>query len=380
MDNPLTWVEVSRSSISHNIAAFKKLIGKKRILCAAVKANAYGHGLQQCAPVMLEAGADWLGVNALFEAMSLRAAGIKAPVYIMGYIPVDELSTAVVEGFHFVVYNEETLHALARITKKLSQPAFTHLKVETGIYRQGAANGQLQKILRIYKENPLVKLEGIAAHFANIEDTTDHSYALFQLNNFNKTLEQVKRAGLKVKYVHMANTAATILFPKTYFNMVRTGIGNYGMWPSNETYISSLREGKKIELKSALVWKTKVAQVKIVPSGSTIGYGCTYKTTRPSKIAVLPVGYYDGYDRGLSNNGYVLIHGKRAHIRGRVCMNMVMVDVTDIPDVQMEDEAVLLGKQEKENITPDQMAGWLGTINYEVTTRIHEMLTRKVVK
>lgn len=379
MEHTLTWVEISRSNLIHNIRIFRELVGENRILCPALKANAYGHGLSECAPIMVEAGADWLGVNALFEAMSLKENGIQAPIYIMGYIDLAELPLAVENGFHFVVYNAETLHELALITRKLQKPALTHLKVETGIHRQGVLDGELDEMLELYRNNSLVRMEGMAAHFANIEDTTDHSFAELQLKNFEKAIERVAKEGFDPKYIHTANTAATILFPKTHFTMVRTGVGNYGLWPSNETYVSALQEGKKISLKPVMTWKTKVAQIKKVAAGSYIGYGCTYKTGHDSVIAILPVGYYDGYDRGLSNNAYVLVGGKRAPVRGRVCMNMMMVDVTDVRGVKIEDEAVLLGKQGEEEVTAEQLANWIGTINYEVTTRINEKIPRKVV-
>ena len=182
------------------------------------------------------------------------------------------------------------------------------------------------------------------------------------------------------QYIHTANTAATILFPKTYFTMVRTGVGNYGLWPSNETRVSAQNEEKNISLQPIMTWKTRVAQVKNVPANSYVGYGCTYKTNHDSRIAILPIGYCDGYDRrGLSNTAYVLIQGKRAPVRGRVCMNMTMVDVTDIPGVKIEDEVVLLGRQGDEEVSADQLADWIGTIHYEVTTRINERIVRKLV-
>lgn len=379
MEHSLTWIEISRGNLKHNIQTFRGLVGKERILCPAVKANAYGHGLLVCGPVIVEAGADWLAVNALFEAVALRESGVKVPIYIMGCIALHELSIAVENGFHFVVYNEETLHELAFITRKLQLMAFTHLKVETGIHRQGVFGHELDAILELYRSNPLIRLEGVSMHFANIEDTTDHSYAEFQLQNFQKIVDQIQGAGFRPPYIHTANTAATILFPKTHFTMVRTGVGNYGLWPSNETHVAAMKEGKNILLKPVMTWKTKVVQVKKIPAGSYIGYGCTYKTSHDSVIAILPVGYYDCYDRKLSNTAHVLVHGKRAQVRGRVCMNMMMVDVTDIPDVKIEDEVVLLGRQHEEEVSAEQIGLWCGTINYEVTTRINEKIVRKLV-
>jgi alanine racemase len=385
MDHSLSWVEISAQNLRHNMGVFRRLVGPDRVICPAVKSNAYGHGLKECAAVMLEScpsgekGANWLGVNSLFEAFELRDAGINAPIYIMGYIALSELEIAVKSGFHFVVYNRETLAKLDEICKKENLPAFTHIKVETGNNRQGVLKKDLPDFLDYYKKNSMIKAEGVSTHFANIEDTVDHSYAEYQLANFKQMVEAIKSHGLNPTYFHCANTAATILFPDTYFNMVRTGIGNYGLWPSSETLISAKQAGINIELKPVMTWKTRIAQVKNIAAGEFIGYGCSYKTSTPTRLAILPVGYYDGYDRNLSNRSYVLIHGKRAPIRGRVCMNIAMADVTYIPEAALEDEVVLIGKQGDENISVEQIAGWIGKINYEITTGINGKIKRVVV-
>jgi alanine racemase len=379
MHHKLTWIEISSANLRHNVQALKKIAGPESLMCPAVKGNAYGHGLTECAPVILEAGAEWLGVNALFEALALKESGISAPIYIMGYVPFEDLEDVVRNGFRMVVYNGETLARLAEITKKTGKPALTHLKLETGNWRQGVSREELNGIAAIYKANPLLKLEGASTHFANIEDTTDRTYANYQLNNFKEMVGILRGKGLDPEYLHCANTASTILYPDTYFNMVRTGIGIYGLWPSNETKLTARTLGRNLDLKPVMSWKTKIAQIKEVPAGSYVGYGCTYKTLKPSRLAVLPVGYYDGYDRGLSNTAFVLVRGKRAPIRGRVCMNMVMAEVTYIPDAALEDEVVLIGKQGDEEVSADMMAKWLGTISYEVTTSVNGRIERRVV-
>jgi alanine racemase len=379
MLHKLTWVEISADNLRHNVKALKAIVGPEKILCPAVKADAYGHGLKECGPIILEAGADWLGVNALYEALELKESGIEAPIYIMGYVPFEDLDAVVENGFRLVVYNEETLRKLAEICKKKGKPALTHIKLETGNWRQGVKMEALQVVAEIYLQNPLLKLEGAATHFANIEDTTDRSYADHQLKNFREMIGLLRAKGLDPKYNHCANTASTILYPETYFNMVRAGIGIYGMWPSNETRLTARALGNDLELRPVLTWKTKIAQIREVPAGANVGYGCTYKTLKPSRLAVLPVGYFDGYNRRLSNTSYALIHGKRAPIRGRVCMNMVMADVTYIPEALLEDEVVLLGKQEQEEVSAELMAKWLDTINYEVTTGINGRIERRVV-
>ena len=376
---PLSWVTISKANIVHNVSTLRRIIGPERVYCAVVKSNAYGHGMKETGKLLVDAGADWLGVNALFEAAELKKVGITVPIYVMGYIPLEDLEEAVGLGVHFVVYNLETLQKLATVTSRLGKPAYTHLKVETGNYRQGVMREDFPVFFQLYRSNPDIRLEGVATHFANIEDTTDHSYARKQIEAFSELVTEVTKAGFKPEYRHCANSAATILFPDTYFNFVRTGVANYGLWPSETTYISALQEHKAIELKPILMWKTRIAQIKKVPAGSYVGYGCSYKTTHESRLAVLPVGYYDGYVRKYSNSAYVLICGKRAPVRGRVAMNMTVVDVSDIPEAALEDEVVLLGSQGEEKITAEQLAGFAETINYEVTTRIIERVERRVV-
>jgi len=223
-------------------------------------------------------------------------------------------------------------------------------------------------------------IEGVSSHFANIEDTTDHSYAKYQLDRFKDFLAQIENHGIRVPFKHIACSAAVILFPETYFNMARIGIGIYGLWPSNEVYISSLlRKRPRFYLRPVLTWKARIAQVKKVPKGDFIGYGCTYKTSRDTDLAVIPVGYYDGYFRSLSNVSFVLIKGKRASIRGRVAMNFIMADITDIPGVHVEDPVILIGSEGSDSITADKLASLTGTINYEITARISPHIPRIVV-
>lgn len=372
----LTWVEVDQSAINHNIKVFRKLVGSKVLLAPSVKANAYGHDLIETSKIALKSGADWLCVNALFEARKLHAAGIKSPLYIMGYVLKKDLAEAVKLGCRLVVYNRETIKALADAAKRLRKKAFIHIKVETGNNRQGILMDELENFARFVKKFPQIVMEGIVTHFANIEDATDSSYARFQLQNFLAAFEGLKKIGVKIPIRHCANSAATILFPETHFDLVRPGIAVYGMWPSEEVKKAAQKKHRFISLKPVLSWKTKIAQIKKIPKGAFVGYGCTYKTLRRTRLAILPVGYYDGYDRGLSNKAHVLIHGKRAPVRGRVCMNIIMADVTDIPRARVEDTAVLLGKDGRAEITAEQMADWADTINYEITTRIHEGISR----
>lgn len=373
-DDQLIWCEVDCGKLQANLARFRRMVGPSRVLAPTVKANAYGHGLVLAARAFLAGGADWLTANSLDEARVLRAAGVQAPLYVMGYVPTADLEEAVALQCRLVVYNPETVERLGQVVSRMPPGtlARVHLKVETGNYRQGLELEEAISLANLIARLPGVELEGAATHFADIEDTTDHSYAREQLQRFHQVLQALADAGHTVRLRHCSNSAATILWPHTYLDMVRVGIGAYGMWPSAQTRVSAVLEGRHgvIELEPALTWKTRVAQVKDVPQGAFIGYGRSFRTTHRTRLAVLPIGYFDGYDRKLSNLAHVLIRGRRAPLRGRVCMNMVMVDVTDIPDVRVEDEAVLLGAQGDERITAEQLAEWVGTINYEVTTRI----------
>lgn len=376
----LSWVEIDSNALQHNVKQFRNLIGRERILCGVVKSNAYGHGILEISKLLISFGVDWLGVNSVEEGMILRDREIKAPIIILGYVPLSQLKEVVEYDFRIVVYNLETVRVLGEISNRIKKEVFLHIKLETGTHRQGIYPERIIEFVREIERFNFLRLEGLSTHFANIEDTTDHSYAEYQLGIFKKTIELLENNGINIPLKHTACTAATILFPETYFEMVRVGIGLYGLWPSRETLLSSMINGNPpVELKPVLTWKTRIAQIKDVKKGSFIGYGCTYKTGRDSKIAVLPIGYNEGYDRRLSNISYVLIKGYRAPVRGRVAMNMIMVDVTDIEGVKLEDEVVLIGSQGKERISAEYLASLCGTINYEIVTRINPLIPRIIV-
>ncbi len=361
----LTWVEIKKNALGNNIRQLRKLIGEDAILCPCVKANAYGHGLIETSKIFLENGANWLAVNAIYEARALRKAGVDAPIYVLGYVAIDDLEEVVDLDLRFVVYNRETIERLGKIGKK----AKVHLKVETGNNRQGLGGEELINFAKFVKSFENIEIEGLSTHFANIEDTTDHSYAEKQLENFLEVDQKLRNEGINVKIRHCANSAATILFPKTHFEMVRVGLSCYGMWPSEEV------KNENLKLEPAFCWKSKIAQIKEIAAGEFVGYGCTFKTERKTKLAIVPIGYYDGYDRGVSGKAHVIVSGRKAPVRGRVCMNIIMVDVTEIPEAKLEDEVVLIGGE----VTAEMFAEWAGTINYEVTTRVNEKIPRFVV-
>jgi alanine racemase len=373
----LVWVEIDSSAPDHNLLELKKNIGRDILCCAVVKSNAYGHGGAQI--VNLLSSADWFSVNSIEEGLELREAGIQKPILVLGHVPLKNLEDVLRADLRLTVFNYESIKRLQSIALPQS-PARVHLKIETGTGRQGILPEEIEGFVRAVQGSSGIVLEGLSTHFANIEDTLNHDYAERQLAVFNRAIEMVGEMGIKPPIIHTACTAAIILFPETHFTMVRPGIGIYGLWPSRETYLSTISGRCKVpELKPVLTWKTKIVQIKQLDEGSYVGYGCTYRTSRKTRLAVLPVGYADGYDRKLGNTAYVLLKGKRAPVVGRICMNMTMVDVTDIPDVGLEDEVVLLGSSGSESITAETMAGWAGTINYEIVCRISPLLERRIV-
>ncbi|MCK4802951.1 MAG: alanine racemase [Spirochaetes bacterium] len=373
----LVWVELDSKAPDYNLKELRRSADKDTLFCAVVKSNAYGHGTALM--LKLLPSADWFAVNSIEEGQELRALGVKKPVLILGHVPIDRINEAVQADLQLTIYNKESIEALARLNL-YKKPARVHLKIDTGTGRQGVLLEEVNDFVTDLKRREGIILEGVSTHFANIEDTLNHDYAVKQLVVFKDALKIIKGQGIDPQIIHTACTAAVILFPETHFTMIRSGIGLYGLWPSRETYLSTIMGHRRApDLRPVLTWKTKIIQIKTVPEGSNVGYGCTYKTTRETRLAVLPVGYADGYDRALGNVAYVLVKGKRAPVIGRICMNHTMIDVTDIPGVELENEAVLLGNSDHESITAETMAGWAGTINYEVVTRISPLLERRVV-
>ncbi len=379
-DRHTTWVEINREALTNNVQWFKRHIGSQVMLAAVVKSNAYGHGLVEASRVVLEAGADWLAVNSIEEAACLRNSGILAPILCLAYVPLAALEQAVALDVRLTVSCRETIEYLGVIAGRLRRPARVHIKVETGTHRQGICGQELLHLAQAVGRSPYLALEGLSTHYANIEDVTEHDFAEHQLGKFLEAGELLSGAGITVPIRHTACTAAAILFPKTFFDLVRVGIGLYGLWPSKETRISALQAGIRLNvLAPVLTWKTRISQVKTVRAGAYIGYGCTDLATQDTRLAVLPVGYYEGYDRRLSSIGYVLIHGRRAPVRGRVCMNMTMVDVTSIPEATLEDDVILLGRQGGDSVSAETFAGKTGTINYEIIAGINPALPRIIV-
>jgi alanine racemase len=370
----LSWIEIDAQRLRNNIDAFRTTIAPTTSLMVVVKANAYGHGLQTVAPIAAER-ADWLGVNCIDEALAITSLNINKPVAILGHTPLEQMEDVVRNDYRQVLYRIDVAKALSAAAVRFNKPAKVHLKIETGTNRQGIALDKLTGFADEVQKLPGVVIEGAYTHFANIEDTLDPSFAESQVQKFRQALDILKSLVIYPTQVHASASAGSLLYAEMDFTMVRVGIGTYGIWPSRETQIAARERGRKLTLAPILTWKTRVAQVKDVSAGEYVGYGLTFRASRAMKLAVLPIGYYDGYDRKLSNSGKALIHGQPASIVGRVAMNMTMLDVTDV-GADLDDEVVLLGRQGNAEIRVEEIAEKIGSIPYEVVARINPLIPR----
>lgn len=369
-------VEIHAGNLLGNLQLFKDIT--RRQIMFVVKANAYGHGLREV--IQITKASPLIGhyaVDSLAEALTIRSLQSPKPVLVLGWTDADELEELVANGFETVVPSEEHFRLLKRISVKLKRKALVHLKIETGTHRLGLAPEKAIALLNATDERKL-EIRGIYSHFANIEDTTDPAFARQQLALFRSVLPHVRSDRV---CRHFSSSASSLLFPETFFDMARVGISGYGYWPSRQTHALYLEKNKRdIDLRPVLSWHTRVAQVKQLNKGESVGYGLTYKTFNKAKIIVIPVGYYDGYDRKLSNSSQVLVNGVKAPVRGRICMNMFMADVTHVKNVKVGDRVTLLGQEGPEKIDADNLADWSGTISYEILARINPLIPRIVVK
>lgn len=363
-DRP-TWLEIDLSAIGRNTQLFKQIVGPDVRLLVSLKADAYGHGALRVARTVVRNGAEWLGVATVSEAEPLRRAGIDAPILVFGYIAPWQAREAVRMNLRATLFAPDLARALSQAATDLNGQIPVHVKVDTGMARLGLRAEDVEGIVRFCEEVrslPGLILEGIFTHFATA-DAADQTYALRQLDRFERVLAALDARGVRPPIVHAANSAAALALPQSRYDMVRPGIAIYGLSPSDDV---PLPKG----FDPALAFKTQVAQVKDIPAGEGISYGATYVTTAPTRIAVLPVGYADGFRRAPANWGEVLVRGARAPLVGRVCMDQCMIDVTHIPGVRQGDEVVLIGRQGEDELTADEVARKLGTIAYEVTSEL----------
>jgi len=376
MITPNTWVEIDRAALVANVQTCRQLIGSGCRLLALVKGNAYGHGLRESARVLLAAGVNVLGVEAIDEAVALRSTGITAPILIVGPIPAANVSFLHSHQLIPLLVSPEQVQTVGAYTQQCSCALEAHLKFDTGMHRQGIMPDELPSLLDLLATYPGLRISGVATHLAHADEAGQPEWTWRQLERFREIVAALAAVGIQTPIRHMANSAAMLLWPETHLDMVRVGIALYGFWPGEAVRGAGM---EKATLHPVMTWKTRVAAVKDVRRGCEVGYNGSYITRRDARIAVLPIGYYDGYSRSLSNCGQVLIRGQRVPVCGRVSMNLTTVDVTDIATVQAGDEVVLLGRQATEVIAAEEIAAWIGTIHYEVTTRINPLIPRLAV-
>lgn len=349
-----TYIQVDLSAVAHNIRLLKKETAQNRHMLAVVKANAYGHGIVQVARVALENGADYLGVAIPEEGETLRDAGIKAPILVLGGVNEKGADASVKMDLIQTVFDTERIYMLEQAAQKQQKEVNVHLKIDSGMGRIGVrSREEVQAILEALQKCPRVKLTGAFTHFADADGATEN-YTRMQMALF----EELTALLPKGIVLHAAASAGSARFETARYDMVRQGIAVYGCKAGKSTYA----------VKPALSWHTEIVYVKTIPAGACVSYGCTFEADRETKVATLPVGYGDGYSRSLSGKAQVLIAGKRCNVLGRVCMDQIMVDVTalDEKEAYIGAPVVLLGAQGDERITADEMADWAGTISYEM--------------
>lgn len=365
---------IDLDAIAYNMTNIKSKVGKETGIIGIIKADAYGHGSVEISKVILENGADWLAVAVVDEGINLRKNGIAAPILLLGYTPELRLEDVVNNGFIQTVYTYETAKKLSDVAVRLGKTAVIHIKIDTGMGRIGyrVNEASADEIVKI-SELPNIEVNGMFTHFSTA-DEKDKNYTLNQYKKFVQMDALLRERGLEIPIKHAANSAAIMDFDNMMFNMVRPGIILYGAYPSEEV------DKDNLSIKPAMSVKTHVSYVKEVNEGDYISYGRKYQAVGKRIIATIPIGYADGFIRAYSNGGKVLIKGEYAPIVGRICMDQFMVDVTDIKDVQINDEVVLIGKQGNKEITVDFIASILDTINYEVFCTLSKRVPRQYIQ
>jgi alanine racemase len=371
----LTWLEISKSALQNNVAEIKKNLSPKTKFMAVVKANAYGHGLLEVVN-SVKNKVDYFAVYDLSDAIFLRRKKITKPILVLGRVLPEQINLAIENNIEVTISTFDLLLAAKKIPA--GGKLIAHICADTGLGRDGFVQDDLGKVLEFLKNKNLqkkIEIRGIYTHFASADDLNFDSYTKNQVVLLLKWKKSLAEIGLN-PLIHASASAASLTEVATDFDIVRIGIGLYGLYPSP---IVRLRRRVKNKLLPALSWKVKIAEVKNLPKGSAISYGCTHILKRDSKIAVLPIGYFDGIPRITSNKSFVLVNGKRAPQIGRVTMNLIVIDATDVGVVKVGDVATIIGYDKKESISADDWAEWAQTSNYEIVTRINSDVPRKII-
>jgi alanine racemase len=365
------WAEIDLDALAHNVREVRRITHKKSEIMGVVKADAYGHGVKQAVETLIANGATRLAVSMLDEAIQLRQQGINVPILILSYTDPIRAEEIILNDVTQTVFSFDLAHALSEAAIRLKRNVKVHVKIDTGMTRVGFMPGYsaVKSVVEISRL-PGIIIEGMFTHFASA-DEADTEYTQMQFERFMSICSELGRIGVHIPVRHVCNSAGIIQFPEMHLDMVRPGIILYGLYPSAEV------DRSRIGLKPVMTLKANVIMVKDVENGTCISYGRTFKTGRQSRIATIPIGYADGYTRLLSNKGKVLVNGEFAPVVGRICMDQCMIDITDLDsDVKVGDEVVLFGRQGDREISIEQVADGIGTINYEVACIIGKRIPR----
>ena len=366
-----TWIEIDTKAIENNYRAFRSIISKNTKLMAIVKSNAYGHGLLDFSRTISDLGADWLGVDSITEALKLRKNGVVTPILVLGYVLPELIPVAIKNNISITVSNFETLKIIKNSTG--SEQLKVHIKVDTGMHRQGFLLSEQKKLMPKIKDlKGKIFVEGLYTHFAAAKNPNFPDHTMKQIEEFKKWKEILKKAGFN-PISHAAATSGTIVYPESHFDMVRVGISLHGLWPSQD--VKKFAE-KKMKIFPTFTWKVVISEIKKLPKGSRVGYDLTEELKRNSRIALCPIGYWHGYPRSMSGKGFVIVGGKKVKVLGRISMGMTVIDITDVPKARVGDEVILIGSSGKERISVEDFANQAGTINYEVVTRINPLIKK----
>ncbi|MDD6483519.1 MAG: alanine racemase [Clostridiales bacterium] len=369
--NRRAWAEIDLDALAHNMREIRKITDKNAQICATVKADAYGHGFLEAAKTFLENGADRLAVAMKAEAIQLRKSGIDVPILILGMSPAEDIEDIIDYDITPAVGDYEFARLLSQTAQKKGKTAKIHIKIDTGMTRVGFVADDLKNsavVDEIIKISQLkaIEVEGMFSHFST-SDEYDKTYTKLQFKRFMALDEQLRARGLNIPIRHIANSAAIMMYPNTHLEMVRPGIILYGMYPSQEV------DKSRLDLKYAMSLKACVSYIKEVEAGRGVSYGKEYITDHKTKIATVPIGYADGYIRRLSGRACMIADGKKVPIIGRICMDQCMIDVTSVNNISKGDEVIIFGSEE---VTIDDMAAWLDTINYEIACMISKRIPR----
>jgi len=381
--NDSSKITLKEEAVRNNILFLKQKLGKNVRISSVVKANAYGHGIEQIVPLFEKEGIDHFSVFDYDEAVRVHKSLLSsADIMIMGWISEQNIKTTIENGFEFFVFNIKRLEKALYFAKELNIKAKIHIEVETGMNRSGLSNSKLKEAITIINENlDNFEVKGFCTHLAGAESVTNYKRITEQLKKYHKLLHILEQNNIKPEYKHVANSAASFVYPKTKMDLVRVGIMQYGFWSSAETFIYYTRnkKTKTDPLQRVLGWESKIMAIKEVKTGEFIGYGTSYLAQSDMKTALVPIGYAGGYSRSLSNKGRVLINGQRCGVIGTVNMNMIIVDISNIPFAKIGEEVVIIGQQGNLEIKVSAFSDISDQLNYEILAHLPTNFERKII-